>query len=139
MLPIDEQYLLERTWSLHERKELVLLVDTSLNGDFDAEEACRFLKIGLLCTQDSPKLRPSMSTILRLLTGENTIDDENITKPGLISDFMDLKVRSQEKAEKINTSVCTDTVCELNSSSSSSANNTTFVSLSFTEIQDRSI
>ncbi|KAK1325671.1 putative LRR receptor-like serine/threonine-protein kinase [Acorus calamus] len=139
MLPIEEQYLLERTWSLHERKELVLLVDTSLNGDFDAEEACRFLKIGLLCTQDNPKLRPSMSTILRLLTGEETIDDQNITKPGLISDFMDLKVRSQEKAEKFNTSVCTDTVCELNSSSSSSANNTTFVSQSFTDIQDRGI
>ncbi|KAK1279646.1 putative LRR receptor-like serine/threonine-protein kinase [Acorus gramineus] len=128
-----------QTWSLHERKELVLLVDTSLNGDFDAEEACRFLKIGLLCTQDSPKLRPSMSTILRLLTGEKTIDDQNITKPGLISDFMDLKVRSQEKAEKFSKLVCTDTVCELNSSSSSSANNTTFVSQSFTDIQDRSI
>ncbi|GMQ07470.1 hypothetical protein CsSME_00051645 [Camellia sinensis var. sinensis] len=45
------------------RSELVGLVDTSLNGDFDAEEACRYLKIGLLCTQDAPKLRPSMSTV----------------------------------------------------------------------------
>ena len=69
------------------------LVDTGLNGVFDAEEACRYLKIGLLCTQDSPKLRPTMSTVVKLLTGEKDIDTRKITRPGLISDFMDLKVR----------------------------------------------
>lgn len=86
-----------QTWDLYEKKEIVLLVDTYLNGDFDAEEACRFLKIGLLCTQDTPKLRPSMSTIVKMLTGEKNIDDDKITKPGLISDFMDLKVRDPRK------------------------------------------
>ncbi|KAL3643237.1 Cold-responsive protein kinase 1 [Castilleja foliolosa] len=96
-LPIDEQYILERTWQLYERKELVALVDTSLNGDFDAEQACRFLKIGLLCTQDSPKLRPSMSTVVQMLTGVKDFDEDTITKPGLISDFMDLKVKSNPK------------------------------------------
>ncbi|OAY28896.1 cold-responsive protein kinase 1 [Manihot esculenta] len=98
-LPVDEQYLLERTWDLYERRELVGLVDTSLDGDFDAEEACRFLKIGLLCTQDAPKLRPSMSTVVKLLTGEKDLDDSKITKPGLITDFMDLKVRGPPKAK----------------------------------------
>ncbi|KAG5235738.1 cold-responsive protein [Salix suchowensis] len=98
-LPIDEQYLLERAWDLYERNELVALVDTELNGDFDAEEACRFIKIGLLCTQDNPKLRPSMSTVVRLLTGQKHLDDSKITKPGLISDFMDLKVRPPSKTE----------------------------------------
>ncbi|KAK1284275.1 putative LRR receptor-like serine/threonine-protein kinase [Acorus calamus] len=138
-LPIEEQYLLERTWSLHERNELVLLVDTSLNGEFDAEEACRFLKIGLLCTQDSPKLRPSMSTVMRYLTGEKSIELK-ITKPGLISDLMDLKVRSQKKAKKSNTTISTmNTASALNSSSASSANNTTYGSLTFTDIHDRSV
>ncbi|KAK1260444.1 putative LRR receptor-like serine/threonine-protein kinase [Acorus gramineus] len=138
-LPIEEQYLLERTWCLHERNELVLLVDSSLNGEFDAEEACRFLKIGLLCTQDSPKLRPSMSTIMRYLTGEKSIGLK-ITKPGLISDLMDLKVRSQKKAEKSNTTISTmNTASALNSSSASSANNTTYGSLTFTDINDRSV
>ncbi|OIS99174.1 PREDICTED: putative serine/threonine-protein kinase [Nicotiana attenuata] len=103
-LPVDEQYLLERTWQLYERKELILLVDTSLDGDFDAEQACRFLKIGLLCTQDALKLRPSMSTILKMLTGQMEVDDNKITKPGLISDFMDLKVKNAPKPrpEQIN-------------------------------------
>ncbi|CAN6885848.1 unnamed protein product [Brassica oleracea] len=92
-LPTEYQYLLERAWELYERNELVDLVDTGLNGVFDAEEACRYLKIGLLCTQDSPKLRPTMSTVVKLLTGEKDIDTRKITRPGLISDFMDLKVR----------------------------------------------
>ena len=82
-----------QAWELYERNELVDLVDAGLNGVFDAEEACRYLKIGLLCTQDSPKLRPTMSTVVKLLTGEKDIDTRKITRPGLISDFMDLKVR----------------------------------------------
>ncbi|KAL9679952.1 hypothetical protein QQ045_017823 [Rhodiola kirilowii] len=93
-LPIGEQYLLERTWELHERRELVSIVDMTMNGLFDAEEACRFLKIALLCTQDSPKLRPSMSSVVKMLIGEKSFEERTITRPGLISDFMDLKVRA---------------------------------------------
>ncbi|KAE8712981.1 putative LRR receptor-like serine/threonine-protein kinase [Hibiscus syriacus] len=98
-LPVGEQYLLERTWELYERRELIALVDASLNGDFDAEEACRYLKIGLLCTQDTPKLRPSMSSVVKMLTGEKDLNEKKITKPGLISDFIDLKVRSSDKTK----------------------------------------
>ncbi|GAV78673.1 Pkinase domain-containing protein [Cephalotus follicularis] len=98
-LPYEEQYLLERTWDLYERRELIALVDTAMNGDFDAEEACRFLKIGLLCTQDTPKLRPSMSTVIKMLTGKKEVDDNHIARPGLISDFMDLKIRGTQKSE----------------------------------------
>ncbi|KAM7269212.1 hypothetical protein ACFE04_024709 [Oxalis oulophora] len=98
-LPQEEHYLLERTWQFYERKELVLLVDPTLSGNFDAEEACRFLKIALLCTQDSPKLRPSMSTVVMMLSGKKSVDEISITKPGLISDFMDMKVRSNSESE----------------------------------------
>nr|XP_043621640.1 cold-responsive protein kinase 1 [Erigeron canadensis] len=104
LLPMDEQYILERTWDLYERNELVELVDTAMYGDFDAEEACKYLKIGLLCTQDNPKLRPVMSTVVKMLSGEKELDEAQITKPGLISDFMDLKVRSNP-----NKSACTNT------------------------------
>ncbi|KAJ0247936.1 Cold-responsive protein kinase 1 [Hirschfeldia incana] len=103
-LPIGYQYLLERAWDLYERNSLVDLVDTGLNGDFDEEEACRYLKIGLLCTQDDPKLRPSMSTVVKLLTGEKDVESRDITRPGLISDFMDLKVKGpvEKKQEEVN-------------------------------------
>ncbi|XP_059444587.1 cold-responsive protein kinase 1 isoform X1 [Corylus avellana] len=138
-LPIEEQYLLERTWGLYERRELVGLVDTALNGDFDAEQACNFLKIGLLCTQDSPKLRPSMSTVVKMLTGEMNVNDK-ITKPGLISDFMDLKVRSNEKnkPETTNTSFNVSSGLDnLDNSILSSA--TTAATMTFTALYDRSI
>ncbi|CAJ1978437.1 unnamed protein product [Sphenostylis stenocarpa] len=94
-LPRGEQYLLETTWELYKQRELVGLVDISLEGHFDAEEACKFLKVGLLCTQDTSKLRPPMSSVVKMLTGEMDIDESKITKPGLISDFMDLKIRGE--------------------------------------------
>ena len=70
-----------------------------MDGNFDAEEACRFLKIALLCTQDSPKLRPSMSNVVKMLTGVKDVDDIIITRPGLITDFMDLKVKDTAKTK----------------------------------------
>lgn len=123
-LPIEEQYILERTWQLYESKELVLLVDTALDGDFDAERACKFLKIGLLCTQDSPKLRPSMSSVVRMLTGEKDFDEDSITKPGLISDFMDLKIKTDPKPKP----GAHLTSSNFNSSGSDTMENTTWTS-----------
>lgn len=127
-----------QTWQLYEKKELVLLVDTALNGDFDAEEACKFFKIGLLCTQDSPKLRPSMSTVVQMLRGEKDFDEDAITKPGLISDFMDLKIRSDPKPKP-------DASSNFNSSGSDTMENSTWTSapsshatFSFTAVYDRS-
>ncbi|KAJ9672910.1 hypothetical protein PVL29_026245 [Vitis rotundifolia] len=134
-LPIGEQYLLERTWELYERKELVGLVDESLNGDFDAEEACRFLKIGLLCTQDTPKLRPSMSSVVKMLIGEMDVDSRAITKPGLISDFMDLKIRSEPKPVPDAKNVSDN----LSSGWDNQDNSTMSSGITFTAVYDRSI
>ncbi|KAK7272675.1 hypothetical protein RJT34_29421 [Clitoria ternatea] len=93
-----------KTWDLYEQKELIGLVDTSLNGEFDAQQASNFLKIGLLCTQESPKLRPSMSSVVKMLTGRMDVDDSKITKPALISDFLDPKVRRKKESSTYNTS-----------------------------------
>ncbi|KAF2286107.1 hypothetical protein GH714_010403 [Hevea brasiliensis] len=83
--------MLFEAWEMHVKGELVSLVDTSLNGDFDTEEACRYMKIGLLCTQDKPKLRPTMSTVVRMLKGEIDLKDDNISSPGLLSELMGIK------------------------------------------------
>ncbi|KAL2245143.1 putative serine/threonine-protein kinase [Sesamum indicum] len=140
-LPMDEQYILERTWQLYERNELVLLVDATLNGDFDAEQACRFLKIGLLCTQDSPMLRPSMSTVVEILSGKKDFDESTITKPGLITDFRDLKIKSNPKPQhhlyhtsSNQNSSGSDTLDNMTSTSPSSSRAT----MTFTAICDRS-
>jgi hypothetical protein len=115
--------LLLQTWELYERKELVQLVDISLNGGFDAEEACKILKIALLCTQDTPKLRPTMSSVVKMLTGEISVDESKITKPGLISDVMDLKIRQPKKLKD------TETTYSYNASSGSDSQGNTTISL----------
>ncbi|KAG0477149.1 hypothetical protein HPP92_013990 [Vanilla planifolia] len=96
-LPYEEQFLLERIWALHEKGELEAIIDKSLDDDLNVEEAYRFMKVGLLCTQDVPKLRPSMSVVVKLLSGDIDVDSFNIRKPGMITDFMDLKVRTKEQ------------------------------------------
>jgi hypothetical protein len=77
---------------LYEQGELTNLVDPSLHNEFDHKEASRFIKVGLLCTQDKPKNRPSMSKVVKMLTGQMDADGV-ITKPCVISDIMDLKIR----------------------------------------------
>ncbi|GAA0162942.1 transmembrane signal receptor [Lithospermum erythrorhizon] len=141
-LPPEEQFLLERTWQLYEKNELEALIDTSLNGDFDIEEACKFLKIGLLCTQDSLKLRPSMSTVVKMLTGETSINGSNITKPGLISDFMDInnKKPPKTKPDEVNdlyNFISSET--ENFDSSGLTSGQTTQATMTFTSLYDRSI
>ncbi|KAJ4833857.1 hypothetical protein Tsubulata_029877 [Turnera subulata] len=98
-LPLNEQYLLERVWECHEHGKLETMVDASLNGDYDVEEACRYFKIGLLCTQDVPKLRPSMSVVVKMLKHETNVNDK-ISRPGLLSEFMGLKNERDEKPKR---------------------------------------
>jgi hypothetical protein len=130
-----------QTWELYERRELVSLVDASLNGDFNAEEACRFLKIGLLCTQDDPNLRPSMSTVVKMLTGRKNFDERKITKPGLISDFMDLKVRAPSKTKaSASTSFNVSSGSDNQDTSILTSENSSSVTMTaFTELYNRSI
>lgn len=41
-----------------------------------------------------------MSTVVKMLIGEVNVDDLEITMPGFITDFMDLKVRGPQKTTK---------------------------------------
>lgn len=75
------QSIVEQTWEHYKQKKLVELVDISLNKELCAEEACKYLKIALLCIQIDPKLRPTMSSVIKMLTGEIDIDESKITKP----------------------------------------------------------
>lgn len=87
-------YLLQ-AWELHNAKNLVELVDSVLNGDFPEKEAVRFLKVGLLCVQETTSLRPAMSTAIKML--KNEIDTENIeiSRPGRVADLMDVKIQQK--------------------------------------------
>lgn len=129
-LPDEDQFLLDRTWALYEQGELERIIDATLSHDLDTEEACRFLKIGLMCTQDEAGLRPSMSTVVNMLTGVKDIESIKINTPGLISDFTQLKVGRKKTNELIASSSST-------ASNEGSSGNNTHTPMSFTAIVDR--
>ncbi|KAJ4704886.1 Serine/threonine protein kinase [Melia azedarach] len=87
-----EQYLVQKAWEAYESNDLLRLVDPTLEGNYSEEEADRFLKVGLLCVQENVRLRPSMSTAIKMLNNEMDIRDSQISQPGLVSDFMDIKL-----------------------------------------------
>lgn len=117
-----------QAWTLYEKDKPTHLVDESLEGDLDADEARRYVKIGLLCTQDIPKNRPTMSVIAKMLRGEIDVDEEEISKPGLLKELMNMKnssngPRASSSGDK---------------SSSSESTNMTHATMTFTSILDRS-
>ncbi|XP_024029159.1 cold-responsive protein kinase 1 isoform X2 [Morus notabilis] len=136
-LPEKDQYLLERAWYLYERGGLAELVDSSLNDDLNLDEACKFIKIALLCTQDMPKIRPTMSTVVEMLSGDKDVNDMTVSKPGLLSEFMGLKGGGDEK-DKVNTKYSSDAVFVDSGKTSSSGMDTSIATMTFNSIYDRS-
>lgn len=49
------------------------MVDTSLTEDPPAHEVLRCIQVGLLCVQDNAADRPTMSTIVFMLSNEATL------------------------------------------------------------------
>ncbi|KAK9674173.1 hypothetical protein RND81_12G216100 [Saponaria officinalis] len=125
-LPAGEQYLLQSAWAMLEKAALVELVDEAFRGDLNNEEATRFLKIALLCTQQLPNLRPTMSTVVRMLQGEEDVSDMNITQPGILLELTDVKVKENPAQKDVQ-----------NSSLQLEQRDLTFPTLTFTSISDR--
>lgn len=70
---------------MHETKREVELVDSRLS-EFNEEEVKRVIAIAFLCTQASPLLRPSMSRVVGMLSGD--IEVATVTsKPGYLTDW----------------------------------------------------
>nr|POE72594.1 putative lrr receptor-like serine/threonine-protein kinase [Quercus suber] len=81
----EEIYLLEWAWKLHENNREVDLVDSALS-EFNEEEVKRQIGVSLLCTQASPTLRPSMSRVVAMLSGD--IEVSIVTSwPGYLTDW----------------------------------------------------
>ena len=91
-------FVFSQTWALYEQERLDEIIDADIDDNLDVEEACLFLKIGLLCTQDAMARRPHMSTVVRMLTGRKIVSMEKITRPAMITDFAELKISSKPQA-----------------------------------------
>lgn len=55
-------------------------------SEFDEREATRLMRVALLCTQASSALRPTMSRVVAMLSGDSEIDT-NISKPSYLTEL----------------------------------------------------
>lgn len=74
-----------QAWNLHEENREVELVDSALSI-FNEEEVRRVIGLALWCTQTSPSLRPSMTRVVAILSGDAEVSTE-ITRPGYLTDW----------------------------------------------------
>ncbi|KAE8697692.1 L-type lectin-domain containing receptor kinase VI.2 [Hibiscus syriacus] len=78
--PVDSRnfFLVDWVIECHQMGDILDAVDTKLNSSYVVEEVKLVLLLGLLCCQQKPETRPSISKIVRYLNGDEhlpSIDD----------------------------------------------------------------
>lgn len=63
---------------LKQKGSLIDLVDPRLGSEFKKKEALRMIEIALLCTNESPVLRPVMSEVVNMLEGHTKTEEINV-------------------------------------------------------------
>ncbi|KAL8255588.1 hypothetical protein R6Q59_030655 [Mikania micrantha] len=81
----EQKYLLQWAWSLYESNRQLELIDPSLSS-FNEQEATRMIGVALLCVQASPTLRPTMSRVISMLSGDVEVNPIT-TKPSYLTDW----------------------------------------------------
>ncbi|EHA8590124.1 putative LRR receptor-like serine/threonine-protein kinase [Cocos nucifera] len=87
--------LLDWAYVVQEEGRLLELVDPSLGSNYSKEEAMQILNLAIICTNLSPTLRPSMSTVVSMLDGKIPVPVP--TTKSRDSNSMDLRIRSFEE------------------------------------------
>lgn len=77
----EERNLLDYAWNLHQTDEKVKLVDKRMGSLLNLEQAIRVLEIGLLCTLNENKGRPSMEQVVEFLLNMEKIPELPKTRP----------------------------------------------------------
>lgn len=57
-------------WKLWNEGEALKLMDTTLDGSCTPIQALRYINIGLICTQDQARERPTMIEVISFLSNE---------------------------------------------------------------------
>ncbi|XVF55459.1 hypothetical protein PTKIN_Ptkin06aG0037700 [Pterospermum kingtungense] len=100
-----EHYLVQKAWEFYRANSILQMVDPVIGTNYPEEEAVRFIKVGLLCVQEMTKLRPKMSTALKMLTNDIDIGRVQITQPGLVSDLMNIKLGQKTTFQSLSSKV----------------------------------
>ncbi|KAK9937526.1 hypothetical protein M0R45_014307 [Rubus argutus] len=88
--------LLGHAWTAHTEGRSIELLDTSVGDSINLHEVLRTIHVGLLCVQQNPQDRPSMSAAVLMLSGEGALPQPQ--KPGFYGerDLTELYVRSSQ-------------------------------------------
>ncbi|EOA39474.1 hypothetical protein CARUB_v10008071mg [Capsella rubella] len=81
----EKKFLLEWAWNLHEKNSEIELIDPDLT-EINMDEVQRMIGIALLCIQSSYGLRPPMSRVVAMLSGDIEVTDAT-SKPGYLTDW----------------------------------------------------
>ncbi|KAG2631433.1 hypothetical protein PVAP13_2NG031100 [Panicum virgatum] len=73
----EDNQLMLVDWVVEHWKQTSLIgtVDAKLQGDYNVDEACIALKVGLLCSHPFPEARPCMRQVLQYLNGEVAVPE----------------------------------------------------------------
>ncbi|XP_033132861.1 probable LRR receptor-like serine/threonine-protein kinase At1g29720 isoform X5 [Brassica rapa] len=81
----DHLSLLDWALSLHQKGNILEVVDPVLEGHFNRKEAVRMINVALVCTNSSPALRPTMSEAMKMLEGVIELTQVS-SDPGIYGD-----------------------------------------------------
>ncbi|XP_058186468.1 probable L-type lectin-domain containing receptor kinase S.5 [Rhododendron vialii] len=73
--------LVDWVWALHSKGQLLKAVDSRLGEDYVAEEAQRFLLLGLACSHPIASARPKAQEIVQMLSGSMPAPHVPLFKP----------------------------------------------------------
>ncbi|KAG6737306.1 hypothetical protein POTOM_058820 [Populus tomentosa] len=73
----DENFVCLLDWVLYLQKngDIMEMVDPRLGSEFNKKEVVRMINVALLCTNQSPALRPTMSTVVSMLEGKTDVEE----------------------------------------------------------------
>ncbi|XP_068314521.1 L-type lectin-domain containing receptor kinase S.4-like [Pyrus communis] len=78
---LEELILVDWVWEKWKAGAILEVVDPRLGAEFDDLEAVVVLKLGLMCSNNTPKARPTMRRVVRYLEGEAALPD-GVASPG---------------------------------------------------------
>ncbi|XP_062119934.1 L-type lectin-domain containing receptor kinase VIII.2-like [Humulus lupulus] len=88
----EERDLLRWAWRLHESGEKEKLVDKRMGFVIHSEQANRVLEIGLLCTLNESKGRPTMEEVVEFLGMERPIPELPLSRPVSLFPYSSMNV-----------------------------------------------
>ncbi|MED6131110.1 hypothetical protein PIB30_006729 [Stylosanthes scabra] len=92
-----ERFIVEKAWAAYGENDVLKMVDPVLDMKYPVEEAKRFVMVGLLCVQETAKLRPRMAEVVEMLKNKKDMEGVQISKPGFVEDLRSIRIRQQQQ------------------------------------------